>query len=174
VYDLYANSSDDRSRFLLGRAGTRPILVVGLNPSTATREKPDTTISKVEAVALRAGHDGFMMLNLYPVRATDPTTLPRRADRKRMQHNIDLIESIVAAQCSPVIWAAWGASIRARPFFISAATELVMRLRRYAPRWQCYGPLTAGGHPRHPSRLRYAWQFAAFEADAYAGQISGD
>ncbi len=174
-YDLYANSSDDRSRFLLGRSGARPILVIGLNPSTATQERPDTTISKVEAVALRTGYDGFMMLNLYPIRATDHTSLPKRPDKTQMKHNIDVIESIVAAECVPVIWAAWGASIHARPFFISAAVELLTRLRRYSPRWQCYGPLTAGGHPRHPSRLRYAWQFSAFGADAYAERIgNGD
>ena len=88
-----------------------------------------------------------------------------------MRHNIDTIESLVAEQSSPVIWAAWGASIRMRPFFVSAAAELVMRLRRYAPSWQCYGPLTAGGHPRHPSRLHYAWRFTAFGADAYAERI---
>ncbi len=171
MYDLYTNSSDNRSRYVLGCSGTQPILVIGLNPSTATQSKPDTTLSKVEVVATRAGHDGFIMLNLYPVRATDHTSLPQRVDRKQMRLNIDTIESIVAAQRNPVIWAAWGESIRARPFFISAAMELVMRLRRYAPRWQCYGPLTAGGHPRHPSRLRYAWRFGTFGADAYAERI---
>lgn len=172
MYDLYANSSDDRSRFLLGRSGVRPIVVIGLNPSTATQAKPDTTLSKVEAVAFRTGHDGFMMLNLYPVRATDHTMLSHRADSKQMKRNFALIECIVAAQRGPTIWAAWGASIVARPFFVSAAMELVARLRRYAPRWQCYGPLTAGGHPRHPSRLRYAWRFSEFGADAYAERLS--
>jgi hypothetical protein len=46
-----------------------------------------------------------------------------------------------------------------------------MRLRDYAPNWQCYGPLTVGGHPRHPSRLRYARRFTAFEAKAYVERI---
>jgi hypothetical protein len=172
VYDLYESSSNDRCRFVLGRAGERKILVIGLNPSTATRDASDTTVAKVEEVARRNGHDGFVMLNLYPVRATDHRTLPRRADATQMRHNLDVIEALVEAEAAPVLWAAWGASVRGRPFFMSAASELLARLRRYQPRWQCYGPPTADGHPRHPSRLSYAWRFSAFGADAYARRIA--
>jgi hypothetical protein len=50
VYDLYANSSDDRYRFVLGCNGERKLVVIGLNPST-TRDKSDTTVAKVETVA---------------------------------------------------------------------------------------------------------------------------
>jgi hypothetical protein len=171
VYDLYANSSDDRCRFVLGRDGARKILVIGLNPSTATQNKSDATAAKVETVARRSGHDGFVMLNLYPLRATDPTTLPQRANARQMQRNFDAIEAIVAAETAPVLWAAWGAGIGHRAFLSSCACELVSRLRRYRPRWQRYGPPTADGHPRHPSRLSYGWRFAAFAADAYAQRI---
>jgi hypothetical protein len=149
MYDLYANSSDDRCRYVLGRDGERKILVIGLNPSTATRDTSDTTVAKVEAVARRNGHDGFVMLNLYPVRATDHRTLPRRADARQMRHNLEVIEAMVEAEPAPVLWAAWGVSIVGRPFFLSAAIELVARLQRYRPTWQRYGPPTADGHPRH-------------------------
>lgn len=172
MYDLYANSSDDRCRFVLGCNGARKILVVGLNPSTATQTRSDTTAAKVETVARRSGHDGFVLLNLYPLRATDPTRLPQRANRQQVQRNFDVIEAIVAAESAPVLWAAWGAGIGYRTFLSSCACELVARLRCYRPRWQCYGPPTANGHPRHPSRLSYRWRFAAFGADAYARRIA--
>ena len=172
MFDLYASSSNGRCRFVLGRDGERKILVIGLNPSTATKDASDTTVAKVEEVARRNGHDGFVMLNLYPVRATDHRTLPRRADATQMRRNLDVIEAMVEAEVAPVLWAAWGASIQGRPFFMSAAIELLARLQQYRPQWQCFGPPTADGHPRHPSRLSYAWQFAAFGAAAYARRIA--
>ena len=63
--------------------------MIGLNPSTATRDKSDTTVAKVEAVARRNGHDGFVMLNLYPLRATKPSTLPQRANATQLRRNLD-------------------------------------------------------------------------------------
>ena len=172
MYDLYTSSSNDRYRFALGCSGERKLLVIGLNPSTATKEKSDTTVAKVEAVARRNGHDGFVMLNLYPLRATDPTTLPQRANAHQMRRNLDVIEAIVAAESNPVVWAAWGAAIGHRPFLQSCAHELMSRLHCYQPRWVCYGAPTAEGHPRHPSRLSYGWRFSAFEVEAYARRIA--
>lgn len=171
MYDLYSCSRNDRYRFALGCNGERKLLVIGLNPSTATKEKSDTTVAKVEAVARRNGHDGFVMLNLYPLRATDPTTLPQRANVQQMRHNLDVIEAIVAAESKAVVWAAWGAAIRHRSFLQASVHELMWRLRRYQPRWVCYGAPTAEGHPRHPSRLSYRWRFSAFEIEAYVERI---
>jgi hypothetical protein len=66
MYDIYSNAHDDAWRFTLGRSGKNPLLAVGLNSSTASREKSDITVAKVERIAERAGYDGFVMLNLYP------------------------------------------------------------------------------------------------------------
>ncbi|MCU0971806.1 MAG: DUF1643 domain-containing protein [Gammaproteobacteria bacterium] len=56
--------------------------MVGLNPSTATRDKSDPTAAKVERVARAHGYDGFVLVNLCPVRATDSRTLPATVDSK--------------------------------------------------------------------------------------------
>ena len=171
MYDLYACSPDDRCRFLLGRHGSKTVHVIGLNPSTATQEKSDTTVAKVEQVARRAGYDGFAMLNLYPVRATEYHTLPLVPDPKAHARNLSVIDSVVSAEHHPVIWAAWGESILARPFFVSAASQLATRLQPLNPRWLHYGHLTDKGHPRHPSRLSYAWSFTPFDIHAYVKTI---
>ena len=71
MYDIYSNDRNDTLRFTLGKSGSRKLLTVGLNPSTATQETSDTTVAKVEGVAKRTGFDGFVMLNLYPIRSTD-------------------------------------------------------------------------------------------------------
>lgn len=71
MYDIYSNAHDDQWRYTLGQSGKRPLLTIGLNPSTATQEKADPTVARVERIAKDKGFNGFVMLNLYPVRKTD-------------------------------------------------------------------------------------------------------
>ena len=167
MYDIYSNNSNDSSRYTLGKSGSRKLLTIGLNPSTATKEKSDTTVAKVEGAAIRNGFDGFVMLNLYPIRSTNYNDLPRNVDGDAFSENLRRIEDIVSSENKPVIWAAWGESIHARSYFIAAARELLSRLQKHSPLWQHYGPLTGSGHPRHPSRLQYAWEFSPFDIATY-------
>jgi hypothetical protein len=171
MYDIYTNSPDNRLRFTLGKSGGRKLLTIGLNPSTATQERSDTTAAKVEQVSRQKDFDGFVMLNLYPVRSTDFNQLPLNANKKALAKNLEVIETLVAAESHPTIWAAWGAHITARPFFVSFAVTIVERLQQYRVDWRHFGPLTIAGHPRHPSRLNYAWEFRAFDADGYVRQM---
>lgn len=171
MYNIYSNARDDHLRFTLGKSGPRKLLTIGLNPSTATKEKSDTTVAKVEGAARRNGFDGFVMLNLYPVRSTDFTALPRDVDAEAFSKNLECIEALVACEPKPVIWAAWGESILERDYFVSAGKALFARLRKYEVSWQHFGPLTTGGHPRHPSRLQYAWSFAHFDTASYEQKL---
>ena len=171
MYDIYSRSKDNRLRFLLGRDGNRMLYVIGLNPSTATQEKSDTTVAKVEEVARLNGYSGFAMLNLYPVRATDYNTLPTVPETAAIAQNATAIETLLSAAQKPTIWAAWGQSVLARSYFLSSAKLLEARLRRLQPSWIHFGDLTARGHPRHPSRLSYAWSFAKFDMPAYVALI---
>lgn len=162
MYDIYSNDRKDEWRYTLGKAGKNPLIAIGLNPSTATQEKADTTVAKVEQVALKNGHDGFIMLNLYPVRATNYRNLPSMVNQTAFTKNLDAIEEVVEAQSKPVIWAAWGTSVEHHPFFEEARDQLFTRLSKYKAKWLHFGDLTADGHPRHPSRLNYAWKFAPY------------
>jgi hypothetical protein len=168
MYDIYSNARNDSWRFTLGKSGRRKLLTIGLNPSTATKEKSDTTVAKVAGVAQRNGFDGFVMLNLYPVRSTDYNDLPLVAESDAFQENISRIEKIVSSESAPVIWAAWGESIMAREFFVQACLELSRRLMSLGASWRHFGPLTVSGHPRHPSRLNYSWQFSPLDIASYA------
>ncbi|WP_447777849.1 DUF1643 domain-containing protein [Variovorax boronicumulans] len=165
LYDLYSNDENDQWRYLLGRAGRRTLVTVGLNPSTATQERSDPTVARVDEVARRNGFDGFAMTNLYPVRATDYRTLPARMNRVAFDRNLTAIEEVVAAQAEPVIWAAWGAPVVHHAYFLRARDELHRRLARFEPRWLRFGELTATGHPRHASRLDYGWSFAPYDVE---------
>jgi len=171
MYDIYSNAQNDTWRYSLGKSGRRKLITIGLNPSTATQEKSDTTVAKVEMVAKQNGFDGFIMLNLYPVRATDFKQLPKLRESVAFEENIKQIESIVLAEPKPVIWAAWGESIRAHTFFVEACIELFSRLKEQSVDWRRFGELTVSGHPRHPSRLNYAWNLSSLEMDQYVCKL---
>ena len=48
------------------------LYVFGINPSTATESRPDPTMRKIIGFAIRNGFEGFAMMNLYPLRSTNP------------------------------------------------------------------------------------------------------
>ena len=164
MYDIYSNSRADAWRFALGKSGKRPLLTIALNPSTATREKSDPTVARVEEVARRNGFDGFVMLNLYPVRATDYRELSPKVNGAAYKANLGTIEELVARQVQPTVWAAWGACVEHHRYFEQARDELLERLQKYGPAWVRFGELTRSGHPRHPSRLDYSWRFQPYSA----------
>jgi hypothetical protein len=171
MYDIYQSTADDACRFALGRSGRRSLVVVGLNPSTATRDKSDPTAAKVERVARAHGYDAFVLVNLCPVRATYSRTLPATVDSRLLAANLRAIAEVVRAVEGVTLWAAWGAPILTRPFLFGAAVAIAEGVERFGPAWQHFGPLTVGGHPRHPSRLSYAWRFAPFDVAAYLEEI---
>lgn len=62
---------DDKVRYVLKKQGHNPLFVLGVNPSTADDVKSDHTITRVCGFAERMGFDSFIMINVYPLRATD-------------------------------------------------------------------------------------------------------
>jgi hypothetical protein len=169
-YDLYVAGRGDRCRYVLGRAGRRMLVVVGLNPSTATREKGDPTVTKVERIARRSGFDGFVLVNLYPLRATDLRALPARADRHAYRRNLSLIRAHLARLRRPTIWVAWGADVGTR-HYLAAAARALLTTPRHGARWLRFGPLTRSGHPRHPSRAPYRFHLEDFDVEAYRERL---
>ena len=172
MFDLYQSNKNNTARFLLGKHGTKNLLVVGLNPSTAVQDKSDNTATKVEQVAIRNGFDGFVMSNLYPRRATLPENLPTRKNVALFEENIASIRKILSQEKKPVVWAAWGGDIRRRGYLTQAFLSIDTLLRESGGKWLHFGALRKDGHPRHPSRLSYAWSFSAFDANAYTQQLS--
>ena len=44
---IYINTDDNKYRFVLGTKGEHPLICLGVNPSTATPQKLDTTLSNL-------------------------------------------------------------------------------------------------------------------------------
>jgi len=167
MYDLYKCDKNDRSRFILGKNGNKKLFIIGLNPSTANKDSSDTTVAKVEKVAMNNNFDGFVMANLYPWRSTSPKNLPEQEDIELMQQNIKYILELAKKEEEPIFWAAWGGDILSRNYLLEALKILNTEIQKINGKWVQYGTLTKYGHPRHPSRLSYSWNFSDFNIEEY-------
>lgn len=74
---LYVPPVYDEYRYILGTRGKKPLICIGINPSTAAPEHLDNTLKSVERIAHFNGFDSFIMFNLYPQRATDPDDMEK-------------------------------------------------------------------------------------------------
>ena len=72
-------SDDGIYRYELARIwnpDVRPVLFIGMNPSTADAEQDDPTIRRCVRFARDWGYGGLLMGNLFAYRATNPKALP--------------------------------------------------------------------------------------------------
>ena len=69
---IYVPDTYEEYRYLLGTVGTKPLVCIGINPSTAHPDHLDNTLKSVERIAHANGYDSFIMVNVYAQRATDP------------------------------------------------------------------------------------------------------
>ena len=68
---LYVPNFYSEYRYILGTRGEKPLICIGINPSTAAPDDLDNTLKSVERVALHNGYDSFIMFNVYaPIRTT--------------------------------------------------------------------------------------------------------
>ena len=154
-------------RYLLGTRGSRPLICVGINPSTARPDHLDPTLQSVERIALRNGFDSFMMLNLCAQRATDPNDMTRDYPLVLREGNVSAFEYALCLSERPVVWAAWGTMIEKRPYLRELLEDLAGAADRYHAEWVSFGPRSKKGHPHHPLYLRQDAAMAPFDVHAY-------
>ncbi len=172
-YWLHRHRPDMFLDGVLGRA-----LFVMLNPSTADAVADDMTVKKCLGFARGLGLDRIGIVNLFTVRATDPSALRLIAERNGDEADayiraaLDWLREggkrgslIFAYGSSP--WAGTklndksmaGALIRAQAERIKFVRDEALR-RELQP--MALG-LTADGWPRHPSRFGYGEANAHFQ-----------
>ena len=78
---LYVPCHYSEYRYILGTKGKRPLICIGINPSTAKPDDLDNTLKSVERIAAGNGFDSFIMFNVYPQRATDPDDMDKNFNR---------------------------------------------------------------------------------------------
>jgi hypothetical protein len=121
--------------------GSRMVLFVGLNPSTADGSHDDPTIRRCVSFVARLGFDGLWMSNLFAFRATDPRAL--RGVPDPIGPDNDLWFERLAAQTQLAI-VGWGNG--------GCRQERVARVLAGLSNVYCFGK-TALGQPRHPLYL---------------------
>ena len=142
-------------RFSLTKEGNRKLVVFGVNPSTANEQIADLTITKVMGFAERNGFDGFIMLNLYPQRCTNPESLDKEIDEELQRKNLEAIRLSVGDMKEPIVLLGFGDTINLRPYLKRCLKEIIDMLAPNNPQWKNVGTLTKNGNPRHLSRVGY-------------------
>ncbi len=123
------------------------LAVVLKNPSTASEERSDPTIGKVEAWARRRGFASVAAVNLFAYRTPYARELARHPYRKIVgPENDRYIQA--AAKGADLLVAAWGNPNGIEPGLYDRRAEEVLRLLQ-GFRTHAVGKLTRAGYPRH-------------------------
>ena len=164
---------DNKIRYVLGQPGIRNMLVFGVNPSTASpgEKNLDPTIRKVRKLTAEAGYDGWIMVNLYPLRATDIGKLPEKADKKLIENTLRVLTAIDQSYRIDAIWAAWGNLIETR-FYLGEILYDIQEILVGDYQWFYRGSLTKKGNPRHPLYMKSGEDFNWFPVADYAAAWS--
>ena len=168
---LYAPNFYSEYRYILGTRGEKPLICIGINPSTAQPDDLDNTLKSVQRIALGNGYDSFLMFNVYAQRATDPDTMEKVCNPLLHKENMEAFRYVLSLSKHPAIWAAWGAVIEKRGYLKDCVKDMLDIGREYGAQWYCAGAITKKGHPHHPLYLRKDEKLRPFDVENYLGSI---
>lgn len=99
-------------RFVLHRnwkPGDKRVVFVMLNPSTADATEDDPTIRRCIQYGIDWGMDGLTVVNLFPLRATDPEKIrAHKEPTEILKQNLSYIESECYWNRPETVVCAWG------------------------------------------------------------------
>ena len=139
-------SEDRRYRYVLWRVWSqtrRPLLMIGLNPSTANEISDDPTITRMMVRANKAGYGSLVMTNLYAFVSSNPDVLLEDGDFIGIETDAYLIQAI---QIADRVICGWGSFPAARK-----RADYVLKM---IPQPYCLG-VNIDGQPKHPLYLSY-------------------
>ena len=151
---LYVPNHYSEYRYILGTRGRKPLICIGINPSTAAPDALDPTLQSAQRIALSNGYDSFLMFNVYAQRATRPADMERSCNPVLHAENRRAFRYLLSLSPAPALWAAWGNIIEKRGYLMDCM-------------WFTAGPLLKSGHPHHPLYLKGDTKLLAFDIDRY-------
>ncbi len=164
---LYVPCAYTEYRYILGTRGEKPLIAVGINPSTAAPDRLDRTLQSVDRIRLGNGYDFFLMFNVCAQRATDPNDMDPTGDEDLHRENMKAFRFLLSLSPQPVIWAAWGNLIEKRPYLSACVREMALLAGEAGARWVTCGPRSLRGHPHHPLYLKSDLPLDPFDISAY-------
>ena len=170
---LYVPNYYSEYRYVLGTRGKKPLICVGINPSTAAPDDLDNTLKSVERVAHHNGYDSFLMFNVYAQRATNPDDMELTYNQALHAENMKAFDYILSldAEGSPAVWAAWGTIIEKRDYLPVCVRDMIEIGQNHSARWFSAGKKSKKGHPHHPLYLRKDSPLEAFDVAGYVSDI---
>ncbi len=168
---LYVPDFYSEYRYILGTKGERPLICIGINPSTAEPENLDNTLASVQRIAHFNHFDSFIMFNVYAQRATDPDHMEKKLNPFLHAENMKAFEYILSnSGPKPAIWAAWGTIIEKREYLSSCVLDMIEIGKKYSANWYTVGKRSKKcGHPHHPLYLKKDSLIEPFDVEAYLG-----
>ena len=154
-------------RYILGTRGKKPLICIGINPSTACPGDLDNTLKSVERIALGNGFDSFIMFNVYAQRATDPDHMEQQCNPMLHKQNMEAFRYILSISPKPAVWAAWGTIIEKRDYLSRCLADMISIGEECGAAWYCAGAISKKGHPHHPLYLRKDEKLKEFDIKAY-------
>lgn len=142
-----------KHRFLLGKKGNKNLLVIALNPNTASSNKHDSTTRNIEKIAKDSGFDGWILFNLSPVRDPEPENLIKEADKKLQQSNLNHFCKIIEDESWNIknVWLAWGNGVIKRNYLTDTAVKMLDYLKEMDINYYCINR-TQQHHPYHSAQ----------------------
>lgn len=165
---LYVPNFYSEYRYILGTKGEKPLITIGINPSTAEPDNLDNTLKSVERIAHGNGFDSFIMFNVYAERATNPDDMDKIFNEKLHNENMKAFRFVLEhAGDKPSVWAAWGAIIEKRSYLKTCVADMVRIGNEYDAAWYKAGAVSKAGHPHHPLYLKKDERLELFDMDTY-------
>ena len=165
---IYAPNFYSEYRYILGTRGCKPLICIGINPSTAKPDALDNTLKSVERIALGNGFDSFIMFNVYAQRATRPRDMEKVCNMFLHRENMKAFEYVLSlSEKTPDIWAAWGSVIEQRPYLPACVADMADIAVKYSAQWFSAGARSKKGHPHHPLYLKKDAALDPFDINNY-------
>jgi hypothetical protein len=165
---LYVPDFYTEYRYILATRGQKPLICIGINPSTAAPDNLDNTLKSVQRIALGNGFDSFVMFNVYAQRATRPQDMEKTLNATLHRENMAAFDYILAhSGPQPAVWAAWGSIIEMRDYLKDCVLDMIDIGRRYNAQWYTAGTRSKKGHPHHPLYLKKDSGLDEFDVAAY-------
>ncbi len=163
---IYYNDENNKIRYILGTKWKKTVMCFWINPSTAEPENLDNTVKSVERLSISNGYDSWIMMNIYPQRATDPNNMHKNINPTIHEENLRCIKEIIQEQKIDIWWAWWNL-IEKRRYLKNCLKDIYNLTYDYNCHWISIWQKTKQGHPHHPLYLKSDTLATNFDIQTY-------
>lgn len=150
---IYETNEDNSARFALGQVfneNGKTLFCFGINPSTACPSCLDNTIRKVIKISKYNGYDNWIMLNIYPQRATNPNYMHLQCDENIIASNMLIIKNMMKKYPNSDVLLANGNLIKKRTYLKECLDSIINELVDSFSKQLKIIKLTKKNNPIHP------------------------